>query len=79
MLYGSSIGFYNTGCRKPFQSLRTGHKLPCCLNLFLLLLLFSEAIFGTWLQFMRQTEQFIKDNPDIPVFNVSFEETKEVS
>ena len=41
--------------------------------------LFSEAVYGTWLQFLKQMEQFMNENPDIPFFNISFEEAKKVS
>ncbi|XP_070204135.1 sulfotransferase 1A1-like [Littorina saxatilis] len=32
---------------------------------------------GSYAQFLKDMDTFIKSNPDVPVFNVSFEETKE--
>nr|KAG5713170.1 hypothetical protein BaRGS_007697 [Batillaria attramentaria] len=32
--------------------------------------------FGTWMDFLKQVQKFAQDNPDVPFFNVSFEETK---
>ena len=40
--------------------------------------MFSDVPYGTWLQFLKQTEQFMNENPDIPFFNISFEEAKKV-
>lgn len=43
---------------------------------FIQLYLKGQLIFGTWAAFLVQLQKFVRDNPDIHVFNVSFEETK---
>ena len=34
---------------------------------------------GNYFAYMKTMDTFIKDNPDVPIFNVSYEETKQVS
>ncbi|XP_070204620.1 sulfotransferase 6B1-like isoform X2 [Littorina saxatilis] len=36
----------------------------------------GPMLFGTYPDYLKQTEKFMDDNPDIPFFNVSYEETK---
>ena len=34
---------------------------------------------GNYFAYLKTMDTFIKDNPDVPIFNVSYEETKQVS
>ena len=34
---------------------------------------------NSYISYLLEMDKFIKDNPDLPVFNVSYEDTKEVS
>ena len=55
------------------------------LNLFVIgcitnqgaLFVFS-VVFGNYFRFLRQMEQFVRETPDIPVFQLSFENMKKV-
>lgn len=43
---------------------------------FLQLFLRDDMVFGSYFIFLQQMEEFVKGNPDIPVFHLSFEEMK---
>nr|KAG5694360.1 hypothetical protein BaRGS_002214 [Batillaria attramentaria] len=43
---------------------------------FVQLFLRDDMVYGNYFVFLRQMEEFVKANPDIPVFHLSFEEMK---
>ena len=40
---------------------------------------FCADVNGNYFAYLKTMDTFIKDNPDVPIFNVSYEETKQVS
>ena len=40
---------------------------------------FSADVKGNYFAYLKTMDTFIQDSPDVPIFNVSYEETKQVS
>ena len=46
-------------------------------NIFLLWFSFS-VVYGNYFCFLKQMETFVRENPDVPVFQLSYEDMRKV-